>query len=469
MFRAPPPTIADLMELSDPAAIAGERLFGIDELATLPPERFLAPVDLQAVKAAGVTFAISAIERVIEERARGDFTRAAAIRDKLEQRIGGAIRSVVPGSEGAARLKDALIEDGLWSQYLEVAIGPDAEIFTKTAPLASVGWGAEIGVRSDSSWNNPEPEVVLVVEQPRRHPRRDARQRRQSARLRRAQRAAARARPRTIMRPARSARSSGCSTTASRSTTCASPWSSWRSTGSDGFRLQGQSRMSEISRDPEELVRQAMSEHHYPDGFALFLGTLFAPTDDRDEPGRGFTHKIGDEVRISTPKLGTLVNVVTTSRDAPPWKFGTRALMRNLAARGCWHRDRKIDRNDRHADPLHRRRSRCAATPSGESINPSNLDDVVARYPKGGAAEVDRRGQGRARGIPGWSEASPEVRSDVLDRAGITVMSRAKELGELAVARGRQDARRGHGRSHARRAHPQIFRRARRCAGTDRR
>ncbi|HEX8839778.1 MAG TPA: fumarylacetoacetate hydrolase, partial [Sphingomicrobium sp.] len=157
------PTVADLMELSDPASVTGERLFGVDELASFPRERFLAPIDLQAVKAAGVTFAVSALERVIEEKARGDFRQAATFRDKLEERIGGGIRSVVPGSEGAQRLKQALIEEGLWSQYLEVAIGPDAEIFTKTSPLASVGWGAEIGVRSDSTWNNPEPEVVLVV------------------------------------------------------------------------------------------------------------------------------------------------------------------------------------------------------------------------------------------------------------------------------------------------------------------
>src|SRR5205814_10395294 len=104
--------------------------------------------------------------------------------------------------------------------------------------------------------------------------------------------------------------------------------------GADNYRLEGRSRMSEISRDPLELVRQAMSEHQYPDGFALFLGTLFAPTEDRDVPGQGFTHKVGDEVRISSPKLGTLTNTVTTSRDAPAWHFGARALMRNLAARG---------------------------------------------------------------------------------------------------------------------------------------
>ena len=327
------PTIADLMDLPDPTTVEGERLFDVAELERLPAGRILAPVDLQAVKAAGVTFAISAIERVIEERARGDFRQAGQIRDKLEQRIGGAIRSVVPGSEGAARLKDALIEDGLWSQYLEVAIGPDAEIFTKTAPLASVGSGAKIGVRSDSSWNNPEPEVVLVV---------NSRGEIRGATLGND----------VNLRDFEGRSALLLSKAKDNNASCAvgpfvrlfddkftldevrSAVVELEIVGSDGFRLSGQSRMSEISRDPEELVRQALSEHHYPDGFVLFLGTLFAPTDDRDEPGRGFTHKIGDEVRISTPKLGTLTNVVTTSRDAPAWEFGTRALMRNLAARG---------------------------------------------------------------------------------------------------------------------------------------
>jgi len=327
------PTIADLMDLSDPASVSGERLFGLDALMELPSERFLAPVDLQAVKAAGVTFAISAIERVIEERARGDFTRAAEIRDKLEQRIGGAIRSVVPGTDGAARLKDALIEDGLWSQYLEVAIGPDAEIFTKTAPLASVGWGADIGVRSDSSWNNPEPEVVLVVNS--RGEIRGATLG-NDVNLRDFE-----GRSALLLSKAKDNNASCAIGPFVRLFDDAFTLDDVRSAvveldiaGSDGFRLHGQSRMSEISRDPEDLVRQAMSEHHYPDGFVLFLGTLFAPTEDRDEPGRGFTHKIGDEVRISTPRLGTLANIVSTSRDAPAWEFGTRALMRNLAARG---------------------------------------------------------------------------------------------------------------------------------------
>jgi len=327
------PTIADLLDLTDPTKVEGRRLFALDELDRLDPSRFLAPIDLQAVKAAGVTFAVSAVERVIEEKARGDYRQAAEIRDRLEQRIGGAIRSVVPGSEGAAHLKEALIEDGLWSQYLEVAIGPDAEIFTKTAPLASVGWGAKIGVRSDSSWNNPEPEVVLVVNS-------------------RGDICGATLGNDVNLRDFEGRSALLLSKAKDNNASCAigpfvrlfdgrftlddvrSAVVELEIEGPDGFHLQGQSRMSEISRDPEELAAQAQSEHHYPDGFVLFLGTLFAPTKDRDEPGRGFTHKIGDEVRISTPKLGTLANIVSTSRDAPPFEFGTRALMRNLASRG---------------------------------------------------------------------------------------------------------------------------------------
>jgi fumarylacetoacetate (FAA) hydrolase family protein len=327
------PTIADLMDLADPAGVSGERLFSLDDLATFPRERFLAPIDLQAVKAAGVTFAISAIERVIEERARGDYRQAASLRDKLEDRIGGGIRSVVPGSEGAQRLKQALLEEGLWSQYLEVAIGPDAEIFTKTSPLASVGWGAEIGVRSDSTWNNPEPEVVLVVNH-----KGDIRGATlgNDVNLRDFE-----GRSALLLSKAKDNNASCAIGPFVRLFDSTFGMNDVRSAvvdleidGKDGFELRGQSRMSEISRDPTELVRQAMSEHHYPDGFVLFLGTLFAPTQDRDEEGRGFTHKPGDEVRISTPKLGTLVNTVTTSRDAPAWTFGARALMRNLSERG---------------------------------------------------------------------------------------------------------------------------------------
>lgn len=327
------PTIADLMDLPDPASVSGERLFGVEELERLPRERFLAPVDLQSVKAAGVTFAVSALERVIEEQARGDYRQAAALRGKLEERIGGGIRSVVPGSEGAQRLKQALIEEGLWSQYLEVAIGPDAEIFTKTAPLASVGWGAEIGVRSDSTWNNPEPELVLVVN---RHGKVCGATLGNDVNLRDFE-----GRSALLLSKAKDNNASSAIGPFVRLFDESFGIEDVRSAvveleidGTDGFRLSGQSRMSEISREPTELVRQAMSEHHYPDGFVLFLGTLFAPTQDRDEKGRGFTHKPGDEVRISTPKIGTLVNRVTTSREAPPWTFGTRALMRNLWERG---------------------------------------------------------------------------------------------------------------------------------------
>lgn len=324
------PTISDLLDLDDPASVRGEPLFPVAELRA---NQLLAPIDLQVVKAAGVTFAISAIERVIEERARGDYQQAAAIRDKLEQRIGGAIRSVVPGTSEAARLKEALLEDGLWSQYLEVAIGPDAEIFTKTALLASVGSGAQIGVRSDSSWNNPEPEVVIVV---------DSRGAIKGASLGND----------VNLRDFEGRSALLLSKAKDNNASCAigpfirlfdgrftlddvrSAVVELEIVGEDGFTLQGRSLMSEISRDPAELVRQALSEHHYPDGFALFLGTLFAPTDDRDEPGRGFTHKPGDVVRISAPRLGTLVNRVTTSKEAPPWRVGVRALMRNLADRG---------------------------------------------------------------------------------------------------------------------------------------
>jgi fumarylacetoacetate (FAA) hydrolase family protein len=325
------PTISDLLELQDPAGVEGRALFPASALADHAP--LLAPVDLQAVKACGVTFAVSAIERVIEEAARGDMDAAAGVRGRLEARVGGGIRSVVPGTPEAAKLKAALIEDGMWSQYLEVAIGPDAEVFTKTAVLASVGWGAEIGVRSDSGWNNPEPEIVLVTNSKGRIVGaalgNDVNLRdfegRSALLLGKAKDNNASCAIGPFIRlfdehfTMDDVRSAEIALTIE---------------GPEGYRLEGHSSMAQISRDPEELVRQARSEHHYPDGFALFLGTLFAPVQDRDEPGRGFTHKVGDLVTISTPKLGTLVNKVTTSDRAPAWSFGIGALMRNLAGRG---------------------------------------------------------------------------------------------------------------------------------------
>jgi fumarylacetoacetate (FAA) hydrolase family protein len=293
----------------------------------------ISPIDLQCVKASGVTFAVSAIERVIEERARGDASAAAALRDRLESRIGGSIRSVVPGSEEAAALKAAIIDDGMWSQYLEVAIGPDAEIFTKSPVLSTVGWGAEVGVRSDSSWNNPEPEIVLVV---------DSRGAAIGAtlgndiNLRDFE-----GRSALLLGKAKDNNASCSIGPVIRLFDQGFSMDDVRNAeldmlieGEDGYRLSGHSRMDQISRDPEDLVRQAMSEHHYPDGFALFLGTLFAPTDDRDDPGRGFTHKMGDRVTIASARLGRLENRVTTSKNAPPWTMGIGALMRNLAGRG---------------------------------------------------------------------------------------------------------------------------------------
>ncbi len=327
------PTVADLIERNDIADLRGETLCDVDDLNRDGCPQLLAPVDLQCIKAAGVTFAVSAIERVIEERARGDSAAAAAIRGELEAKVGAGIRSVVPGSAEAASLKAALIEAGMWSQYLEVAIGPDAEIFTKAPVLSAVGWGAEIGVRSDSDWNNPEPEVVLIAD-------RDGTPRGATlgndVNLRDFE-----GRSALLLGKAKDNNASTSIGPFIRLFDRGFTMDDVRSAevdlliaGAEGYRLEGANRMSQISRDPTELVRQAMSEHQYPDGFALFLGTLFAPIQDRDHAGRGFTHKPGDVVRISSPRLGTLVNRVTTSRAAPPWDFGIRDLMRNLAERG---------------------------------------------------------------------------------------------------------------------------------------
>lgn len=293
----------------------------------------LSPIDLQCIKAAGVTFAVSAIERVIEERARGDASQAASIRAGLEQHVGQGIRSVVPGSAEAAALKDALIAEGMWSQYLEVAIGPDAEVFTKSAVLSSVGYGAPIGVRSDSSWNNPEPEIALVVDSAGEAVGatlgNDVNLRdfegRSALLLGKAKDNNASA----ALGPFIRLFDEGFTIDDVRGAEV-----DLRIEGADGYVLTGTNHMGQISRDPLDLAAQARSEHHYPDGYALYLGTLFAPTQDRDVPGGGFTHKAGDRVTISAARLGALENIVTTSRDAPPWTMGIAALFRNLASRG---------------------------------------------------------------------------------------------------------------------------------------
>lgn len=293
----------------------------------------LSPIDIQCIKAAGVTFALSAIERVIEERARGDAGRASEIRAQLEGKIGAGIRSVVPGSAEADQLKTALIEEGMWSQYLEVAIGPDAEIFSKAPVLSSVGPGAPIGVRSDSSWNNPEPEVVLVCDP---HGEIVGATLGNDVNLRDFE-----GRSALLLSKAKDNTASCAIGPFIRLFDDRFTIDDVRSAevgltieGEDGYRLEGTNRMVEISRDPEELVRQCLSEHHYPDGFVLFCGTLFAPTQDRDQPGAGFTHKMGDRVTIRSQRLGTLTNIVTTSRDAPAWTLGIAGFARNLAQRG---------------------------------------------------------------------------------------------------------------------------------------
>ncbi|HVJ02220.1 MAG TPA: fumarylacetoacetate hydrolase family protein [Sphingomonas sp.] len=327
------PTVADLLERENPGAVEGVAICGVEAIGTESDPRLLAPIDLQCVKACGVTFAVSAIERVIEERARGDADKAAAIRGDLEARVGSGIRSVVPGSAEAANLKAALIDAGMWSQYLEVAIGPDAEVFTKAPVLSSVGWGDDIGIRSDSDWNNPEPEIVLVVD--RNGVVRGATLG-NDVNLRDFE-----GRSALLLGKAKDNNASTSIGPFIRLFDDSFTMDDVRSAvvdltidGPEGYRLSGTNKMSEISRDPTDLVRQALSEHQYPDGFALFLGTLFAPVQDRDHVGRGFTHKVDDVVRISTPKLGTLVNRVTTSKAAAPWEFGIRDLMRNLAERG---------------------------------------------------------------------------------------------------------------------------------------
>ncbi|HEY6642762.1 fumarylacetoacetate hydrolase family protein [Povalibacter sp.] len=336
-------TVSQLLNEWSGVAAKGEDLGPADQLPSAAAYEgaaeasLLSPFDLQCIKACGVTFAVSAVERVIEERARGDFAQAQRIREALGARVGADIRSVKPGSATAVRLKEALISDGLWSQYLEVAIGPDAEVFTKAPVLSSVGWGAWIGVRSESQWNNPEPEIVLACD------------------------AAGRTLGATLGNDVNLRDIEGRSAlllgkAKDNNASCAmGPFIrmfdehftlddvrravvSLEIEGADGYRLSGSSSMEHISRDPLELVRQTMSQHHYPDGFALFLGTMFAPTEDRDTRGdargRGFTHKINDRVRVSTAALGCLDNRVTTCDQAPPWNFGINDLMRNLAARG---------------------------------------------------------------------------------------------------------------------------------------
>ena len=333
------PTVSALLEKWN-GVPAGKDLGDINDLGLKSAwaggeakTRLLAPVDLQCVKACGVTFAVSAIERVIEERAKGVPGRAQEIREQLAARIGTDIRKVIPGSAEAQKLKDALIADGVWSQYLEVAIGPDAEVFTKAPPMSSVGWGDYVGIRTQSTWNNPEPEIALVVD---RAGKTIGATLGNDVNLRDYE-----GRSALLLGKAKDNNAASALGPFIRMFDDKFTIDDVRKAvveleilGADNYRLEGKSSMSEISRDPLDLVKQTISEHQYPDGFVLFLGTLFAPTQDRDVKGSGFTHKEGDVVRISTPKLGVLENRVTTSKAAPPWSFGISDLMKNLVQRG---------------------------------------------------------------------------------------------------------------------------------------
>jgi fumarylacetoacetate (FAA) hydrolase family protein len=331
-------TVAELFEREDLLAIvrsaAGEDLGDVRELGQ-GGLRLLAPCDLQAVKACGVTFAVSLLERVIEEQAKGDPGRAGQLREQLQASIGTNLSQIVPGSEAALRLKDELSSRGLWSQYMEVGIGPYAEVFTKSQPMSAVGHGAEVGLHPASHWNNPEPEIVLAVNS------------RgvvvggtlgNDVNLRDIE-----GRSALLLGKAKDNNGSCAIGPFIRLFDGAFTLDTLRQAEvrmliegvDDGFELEGRSFMREISRDPLDLVGQTCGPHHqYPDGFMLFLGTMFSPIKDRDAPGKGFTHHDGDRVSISTPSLGTLVNTVRRSDEIEPWTFGVRALYNNLAQRG---------------------------------------------------------------------------------------------------------------------------------------
>jgi fumarylacetoacetate (FAA) hydrolase family protein len=342
------PTTADLFDRPDAVQIArdaqGERIGTVQEVlqATLDASadgpRLLAPCDVQAIKACGVTFAVSLLERVIEEQAGGDASKAQEVRDTINKLIGADLSKIRPGSDSAAKLKAELERRGAWSQYMEVGIGPDAEVFSKSQPMSSVGFGADVGLYPTSQWNNPEPEIVLAV---------NARGEIVGATLGNdVNLRDIEGRSALLLGKAKDNNGSCAIGPFVRlfderftlDTVRGASLSLKIEGADDGFVLEGVSHMSEISRDPADLVTQTHGKHHqYPDGFMLFLGTMFSPIKDRDTQGGGFTHHLGDVVTISTPSLGALVNTVRLSTEIAPWTFGVRALYANLGKRGVIH------------------------------------------------------------------------------------------------------------------------------------
>lgn len=337
------PTVRDICEMSDPAAYVrsakGRAVGGLGDIAanSLDAERratkpsLLSPVDLQAVKASGVTFVVSLLERVIEEQARGSAEKANAIRDDITQLIGHDLSKLKPGSPGAMAIKAKLVARGAWSQYLEVGIGPDAEIFTKCQPMSSVGFGADVGLLPMSTWNNPEPEIALVASSQGRIVGATLGN---DVNLRDVE-----GRSALLLGKAKDNNASASLGPFVRLFDADFSIDDVRKAdvhltveGKDGYFLEGSSSMAEISRSPEDLIAAAMGDHHqYPDGVVLYLGTMFVPSKDRGEAGKGFTHAIDDVVTISTEKLGALINRVRLAPDCPPWQYGTRALMTDLA------------------------------------------------------------------------------------------------------------------------------------------
>ena len=338
-------TMCDLCEASDPAKIVreanGERVGTLADILANTPEPardaakpwLLAPIDLQAIKAAGVTFARSMVERVIEEQAKGAPEKAEAIRAQVQKQLGGDLRKLKPGSPQALELKKTLIAAGAWSQYLEVGIGEDAEIFTKAQPMSAVGHGMDAGLHPRSTWNNPEPEVVLVVSSAGRIVGATLGN---DVNLRDFE-----GRSALLLSKAKDNNASASVGPFIRFFDATFSLDTVRRmdvnlevAGPDGFRLTGKSSMSEIARDPADLVAELIGKtHQYADGAVLYLGTMFAPTEDRGDKGMGFTHKEGDIVTIHARELGALTNRMTLADKARPWTFGAGALMRNLSKR----------------------------------------------------------------------------------------------------------------------------------------